>query len=278
EEDFSTDSLATDSIDAAIPKEEIMNYWRGFNFNDTALVKSPQIGEKKFVDFLEMLPTVSDSLAKQAINIHLKVAEENVTSLKYYIKQYAHYLYDPNSPSRNELYYAPILEYLIAYPKTSETNRVRYQMILELVRQNMPGTAANDFTFRDSNGSISSLYDIETEYKLLFFYDPTCHICEDKIRDLSNSKSANDLIERNQLTVLAVSVHPDQDLWESDQKSIPENWINGFDFKGEIIGKGLYNVLAFPTILLLDKSNTVLLKDAPLDVTLRHLFRQTEHD
>lgn len=273
--DLMSDSLVVDSISEPSAVSRLMTYWDEFDFGDIARVKSPQIGEQKFVDFLGDLPDVPDSIAIKAIQAHLSKAEISTMSFEFYINQYQRYLYDPNSPMRNELYYASVLKYLLASPKTDETSKVRYKMLLKIVSQNKPGSTANNFRFLDTKGNTNELHNVVADYKILFFYDPTCHNCEGKIKDLANSKATNDLIGSNKLEIVAVSVHPERKLWEDHKQMIPENWINGFDVNGQVIGKGLYNVLAFPTILLLNHDNTVLLKDAPLDVTLRRLFELT---
>lgn len=268
--------IGFDSLVSAKTTEiNLMTYWDDFDFRDFARIKSPQIGEQKFVDFLGELPTVPDSVVAKAIQSHLEKAEISSSSFQFYIKQYEHYLYDPNSPVRNEVYYASVLEYLLVSPKTDETSKIRYKMLLKIINQNNPGSKANNFRFLDAKGTIKELHKIVAEYKMLFFYDPTCHNCEGKIKDLANSKATNDLIDSDKLRIIAVSVHPERKLWEDNKQMIPESWINGFDVNRQVIGKGLYNVLAFPTILLLDRDNNVVLKDAPLDVTLRRLFELT---
>ncbi len=268
------DRAESDTVASTIQGDlKLLKYWKDFDFSNTDLVKSPQIGERKFVDFLDALSSVSDSVGFEAIRAHLRLAEVNKDGFDYYIGQYEHYLYDPNSSMRNELYYQPVLEYLIHSPNTDKTSRIRHQMILKLVNQNKPGEKANDVNFVDTKGHNRTLETEVSEYKILFFYDPTCTTCAGKITDLGNSKASNDLVDQGRLKIIAISLVPDQKLWEDDQSSIPANWLNGFDSNGEVLGKGLYNILAYPTFYLLNSENKVLTKDAPLDVTLRTLFK-----
>lgn len=272
--DATTDSAATVLNAESAAKQRVLHFWDDFNFGDTALVVSPQIGEQKLVNFIALLPTVDDSIASQAIQNMLKEAEVNEASLRYYIKQYAHYLYDPNSPMRSELYYQPVLEYLVQSPKTGETDRSRYQTLLKLVRKNQPGTTATDFSYVSAKGERRQLHEGKADYKMLLFYDPTCSHCAAVLKDLISSRDANMLVERGQLEVVAICPQGNRSQWEDYESNIPANWTNGFDDKGEVIRKGLYNIQAYPTIFLLDKHNKVLLKDAPLDVTLRYLLQR----
>ena len=43
----------------------------------------------------------------------------------------------------------------------------------------------------------------------------------------------------------------------------PEHWYNGFDPDLVIRGENLYNVRAIPSLYLLDRNKTVIMKDAP---------------
>lgn len=272
----SPDSTKGSQSAGNVAEAELFNYWNGFDFNDTALVSSPQIGEQKLVNFIGMLSSVSDSAAAEAIQSMLKAAEVNETSWQYYIKKYAHYLYDPNSPMRSELYYEPVLAYLVKSPKTSDVDRIRYQTLLKLVARNQPGTTATDFSYIKSDGREHKLSEGAADYKMLLFYDPTCSHCAEVLTDLANSSDANSMIDRGKLEILAICPIADRKPWKDYQSKIPEKWINGLDAKGEVISKGWYNIQAYPTIFLLDKANKVVLKDAPLDVTLRYLLAKAK--
>lgn len=269
-------SESPDSIATRQEEQRLLSYWDDFDFRDTTLVSSPNFGEQKFVDFIAMLPAVSDSVAAIAIQSLLKKSEVEEVSFRYYVEKYRHYLYDPNSPMRNEAYYEPVLAYLVQSPKINAVERVRYNTLWKLVRQNQRGGLATNFTYLNAKGGYHTLYEGKADYKLLVFYDPTCSHCATILQVLAHSDATNTCIKKGLLEVVAVCAVNDMALWQDYQASIPVNWINGLDEKGEIIKKGLYNVPAFPTIYLLNKENKVLVKDAPLDVTLRYLLHQVE--
>ena len=46
---------------------------------------------------------------------------------------------------------------------------------------------------------------------------------------------------------------------------IPEEWICGFDKTGVLVAKKLYDLRPSPSLYLLDKKKSVILKDARLD-------------
>lgn len=255
----------------SIPAKRLLAYWDDFNFKTGALSMNPENAEQSLVDFIALLPTVPDTIAGVGVHRMLKKASIDEKSFDFFIEKYAHYLYDPNSPMRNEDFYEHVLTYLIADKKVPEEERTRYTMLLELVRKNQVGSEATDFEYLGEDGESYTMQEGTKPYKMLVFYDPTCSHCEAIMQDLAKTPAVNNCIENGFLDIVSISLHPDKEVWESYQKRVPDNWTNGWDEKGRIINEGLYNIRAYPTIFLLNQSNMVLLKDAPLEVTLRYL-------
>ena len=54
-------------------------------------------------------------------------------------------------------------------------------------------------------------------------------------------------------------------------KSTAKEWTNGYDKELVIKNKNLYDLRAIPTLYLLDKNKTVLLKDATLQKVEQYL-------
>ena len=65
------------------------------------------------------------------------------------------------------------------------------------------------------------------------------------------------------MAVLNIYIDEDLEAWRSYMPIYPENWYNGFDPDFVIRGETLYNVRAIPSLYLLDRNKTVIMKDAP---------------
>ncbi len=173
------------------------------------------------------------------------------------------YFHDPNSPYRNEDLYIPILEAFIAEPllKEGEKERPRYQ--LERAMMNRPGSLATDFSFLTVLGKRMRLYEMESEYTLLYFFNPDCHDCGRVTHYLLSSPVFSDLQNRGLLKVLAV--YPDEDLgaWETHKQELPPTWVTGRYATEE--DRQTFDLPAIPTLYLLDKDKRVILKDAPVE-------------
>lgn len=127
-----------------------------------------------------------------------------------------------------------------------------------------PGTRAANFTYTLASGAKGTLYQVSTDYTLLFINNPGCHACAETIDLLKADSGINRLLKAGKLTVL--SFYPDEELdeWRKHQNDFPSEWINGYDSDFLVKTKNVYDLKAIPTLYLLDRNKIVILKDAPL--------------
>ncbi len=173
------------------------------------------------------------------------------------------YLYDPNSPLRNEDYYAFYAERLSVSDLVEPVMQEKYARQVRLAGLNRVGTRAADFRFADKRGRIYSLHGVKSELTLLFFSNPGCTACKDIIDVLNGDPVISGLIADGTMAVLNIYIDEDLDAWRSYMPIYPETWYNGFDPDLVIRGETLYNVRAIPSLYLLDRNKTVIMKDAP---------------
>lgn len=70
-----------------------------------------------------------------------------------------------------------------------------------------------------------------------------------------------------------LSFYPDEELdeWKNHLSDYPSEWLNSYDAKQMVQEKGIYDLKAIPTLYLLDKNKTVLLKDATAEEIEKYL-------
>ncbi|MBP7754318.1 MAG: DUF5106 domain-containing protein [Bacteroidales bacterium] len=173
------------------------------------------------------------------------------------------YLYDPNSPYRNEEIFLPVLAHLKESPFTTDEEKMHYSHLHRLCSYNRIGTKAADFKYTLKNGRTGTLHQVKAEYVLLFFSNPECQNCKEIIDALVGLPEISQLIEQKRIAVL--NIYPDADLaeWYDYQSNYPENWINGYDQDLVLNMQTIYNIRAIPSLYLLDKEKKVIFKDAP---------------
>lgn len=241
----------------------VKHYWDNVNFADTNYIHHEEVTEQAWADYCDILNHVPLQVAQAAVKKTMTQAEKEKKVYNYLTELADKYLYDPNSPMRNEEFYIPVLEAMVASPILDETEKIRPKARLELAQKNRKGTKAFNFTYTVASGAQSSLYQIKTEYTLLFINNPGCHACTEGIAAIKNSPIINKLMTEKKLQVLAL--YPDEELdeWKKYQTEFPTEWINGYDKKLKLKMENLYDLRAIPTLYLLDRDKMVLLKDAP---------------
>ena len=238
---------------------------------DTILVSGVRKAdvEQKFANWTSILNMVSmDYACKSVRRLYDRVyaCEKKDTSsnvFETFTDLVVKYLYDPNSPLRNEDHYAAYAERLSDCDLVEPLMQGKYAREVSLAGLNRIGSKAADFRFMDKKGKVHTLYDIEADLILLFFSNPGCTACKDIIDVLDNDPKISGLISEGVMHVLNIYIDEDIEAWRSYMAIYPENWHNGFDPDLVIRGETLYNVRAIPSLYLLDRDKVVIMKDAP---------------
>ncbi|MDL2230668.1 DUF5106 domain-containing protein [Alistipes sp. OttesenSCG-928-L06] len=252
------------------------HYWDKFNFTDTLFLAWPDVLEQAMVDYFVVLPFASGSLPQESLDQLMTRAQADTAMYRFFVEKTEHYLWDPNSPYRNDEFFIPVLENMLASDQIDDAVRARSEYRLELAQKNRIGSTANDFTYTLASGQKGVMSHIRTEFLLLFFNNPGCSTCAQIIAQTESSPVMNRLLEQKRLTILAV--YPDRELdeWEAHKSKMPAAWINSYDPEVTLKDNDLYDLKAIPTLYLLDKDKTVLLKDADINQVERFLQQQLQ--
>lgn len=242
----------------------VKHYWDNFDFTDTAYIHLPQITEQAYVDFLDVIKHSPTESGHEGIRRLMVNAEKNKKVFNYFVSLADKYLYDPNSPFLNEEAYITVLESMLKSTLLEDTEKERPKYRLQLAQKNRVGTKALNFTYTLKSGKQGTLYGLSADFLLVYINNPGCHACREITEGLKASGITQDLLAQKRMTILCI--YPDEDLgeWEKHWHDFPASWINSYD-KGSVIeNKELYDLKAIPSLYLLDKNKTVLLKDATL--------------
>ncbi|MDR2384097.1 MAG: DUF5106 domain-containing protein [Tannerella sp.] len=244
----------------------VTHFWDHFNFKDTAYVHNPDnITEQAFVDFIYFFRYASPDKIREGVAKLMKSAEADSVMFAYFSREAEHYLYEPNSPFRNDEHYIPFLEQFVNSSIIGETYKIRARYILNLARKNRPGNKAEDIQYTLANGKQGHLYGIKSDYLLLIFHNPGCDECRNAMDMIRNSAEISPLLRNGTLKILAVYADENLDKWKEHIAEIPSNWINGYDKSLNIREKETYDLKAIPTLYLLDKDKKVVLKDCSVE-------------
>lgn len=240
------------------------HFWDQFDFRDTTFCNQPDITEQAYANYLDILRYVEPTVAAQSVGALMKSAEVDSTMFDYFVSLTDKYLYDPNSPFRNDELLIPALEAMVASPMLDEAEKIRPQSQLDMAQKNRIGQKANDFRYTLHDGSAGRMYSIEAEYLIIFINNPDCPACKAIREQICASPMLSEMIERGVMKVLAI--YPDEDItaWLNYRHNIPASWINSYDKQLRLRDEELYDLKAIPSLYLLDSEKRVMLKDCNL--------------
>ena len=235
------------------------HYWDNYNFADTLLLKSKEVTEQGFVNFIDILNRFNldnaskgvahkdiaqkgiarkditqqgiaqKDITQKGIACFTRKAFSNAAAKERFENLIEHYFEDQLSPVRNDRVYLMFLEEMKNSPCFDETEKERIAFKIKTTNKNLPGDIAINFKFKDENGKEHQLSDYKDQKVILYFYDPDCENCHEVSAWLKQQTIPADI------KVL---------------KMIADNHISY-----------IYSLKNMPTIFLLDKENKVILKD-----------------
>lgn len=235
------------------------HYWDNYNFADTLLLKSKEVTEQGFVNFIDILNRFNldnaskgvahkdiaqkgitrkditqqgiaqKDITQQGIACFTRKAFSNAAAKERFENLIEHYFEDQLSPVRNDRVYLIFLEEMKNSPCFDETEKERIAFKIKTTNKNLPGDIAINFKFKDENGKEHQLSDYKDQKVILYFYDPDCENCHEVSAWLKQQTIPADI------KVL---------------KMIADNHISY-----------IYSLKNMPTIFLLDKENKVILKN-----------------
>jgi len=270
----SNETISQKASTLSAADSSLLHFWDKFDMKDTAQVKNPDKGEQHLADFIGLLSKTPDSAMRdKAVDLMLDKAKSNRASFDHFIKLYERYLYDGNSPMRNDIIYESFLRYMIKTDLLSDLEKEAYRPVYKLVLRNKVGQPAEDFSYELANGTKQKLSQTKGKYTFLIFYDPDCTHCKETIHQLRDTPQLVELFSQLQVQVLAIDPWGDRNKWKNYMPEMSEKWINGFDSESKILSFNLYDLKASPTIYLLDENKKVLLKDAYLQQVIQYFVQ-----
>lgn len=250
----------------------VQHYWDNFDFKDTAYIHAPDVTEQALVDYMDLLVRVPETLADSCLTRTINATAQEGKMLKYFAETLRRYLFDPNSPIRNEEMYEPVGRFLATSSIVDEAVRSRARHDLKLIGMNKVGTVAADFAYTLPTGVKKRMHAILSPYTLLLFYNPDCHGCAETLATMKSSPVLNSPTVMKQVKILAFYPDEDHEAWVNHQNEIPITWINSYDKELTVLTEELYDLKAMPTLYLLDKDKKVVLKDVAVG-TVEEYFK-----
>lgn len=240
------------------------HYWDNYDFADSLLIANDSITGSALAGYISLLNACDSTTVKGGISRTLdQSVSANYDNFLNFVLRFEDYLYDPNSPMRNEELFISVLRYLVESQDVADVDKLRPEQQLKMVLKNRVGEVAADFDYTLHGGVTKKMHNLSAKYTLLFFNTPGCEDCERVKHCIVDSELFDKLHSHGELQILAIYPESDLDLWSS--ALYDDIFINSYD-KGQIITKSnLYDLRAIPTLYLLDNQKRVILKDTYIE-------------
>lgn len=234
------------------------HYFDNINLKDESLLRTPILQSRLDAFFTNVVVQSADSINKEIDKIISKC------SGNYKVFQFVSvYLFNHFRESQVMGHDAVIVKladdiYLSGKADwVSKEFKEDLRKQVELIRPNLIGKKAHDLVMDSYNGVFVSLYDVEKDFTILFFWEPDCGFCKEATPKL---KAYYDKVKNKGIEVFAVCTTAEKDKWS---KYIQENkltWINGWDPDRSSHFDYYYNIQSTPMIYILDKNKRIIAK------------------
>jgi len=133
---------------------------------------------------------------------------------------------------------------------------------VDRIRPNLIGVKAHDLVMNSYKGIFVSLYDIEKDFTILYFWEPDCGHCAEATPKL---KALYDKIRNQSVEVFSVCTTGEKTKWEKYIEEHKLDWINGWDPDRRTNFGYYYNVESTPMIYILDRDKKIIAKKLSVD-------------
>jgi thiol-disulfide isomerase/thioredoxin len=235
------------------------HYWDNVDLSDERLLRTPTFSPKLKQYFDKITYQQVDSIIK---SIHLFIPKIKNKEIFKYVVWFLTYEYESSNIMGFDAVYVYMIDEYYAKGKAYWADSTILANVIQKANNLRPvllGKKAPNLILIDTLENLRSMYEINAEYTLLFFYDPECGHCKKEVKQL---KPTLDSL-RFDLQVFAVAAKKDKKKWlDFISKYAIDSWINVNGTTSVTRNfRDLYNINSFPEIFILDKEKRIIAKD-----------------
>lgn len=246
----------------AFQRYYIEHFFDNFAWNDPRIFNTP-IVEQKLKEYCNLIYQLDNPDYDTLVVAALNKAKVNQTSYEYLFDALQYVLGRIVSPYKVEHTYIAMLKDALTYPKLNEDRKRHHTRELGFINKNLAGDTIPNFVMVLANGDTTTMYDIQSEYTILYLQHPTCPTCHNVRNMMKNFPKLNQAIESGRLKVVMVYFEDDPKVWSNYINSSEANpkYVQGWNFDQAIDDNDLFDTRTIPYMFLLDKDKKVIKKD-----------------
>jgi len=249
------------------------HYWAGINFSENRMVRTPFFLPKVERYFRDILVPSPDSIIKEADHL-LLLARTNSDMYKFLLNWLTdEYMY-PKYMGQDavfvhlfEKYHSKGVSNWLNEKQLSTISNRAYMLMSNLI-----GEKAANLEMIDSTGKASPLYNVNADYTVVVFWDPTCSHCREEVPRIDSLYHAK--WKQQGVKLYGVLSENEKEKWVQFIKDNNlKDWVHVYEteaMKKAITDaqrpgyKQLYDITQTPILYLLDKEKRIIAKKLTL--------------
>lgn len=234
------------------------HFFDNVDFSQPGLIRSPILGGRLEQFFRQVVIQMPDSIIREADRLLEKSAVND--DVFQYVAVWLMNRYAASEIMGHDAVVVHLADkvYLAGKaPWATKEYLAELEKRVSRLRSNLIGKKAPELLMNSFAGHYVSLYDVEADYTIVYFWEPDCGHCKVATPLLRDYYNGN----RNKgIEVFAVCTHHDREKWEKYIVDNGLNWINGWDPERLSRFDYLYNVDSTPLIYILDREKKIIAK------------------
>ncbi len=239
------------------------HFFDNIDLSDSINLRTPFF-DNRIQTYLDKITSqIPDTIIK-SVDVVLAKMENNPPAFKFYLSTLLG-KYGRSKVVGMDAIYVHLINTYYAQGKAPWITEENLLKLMDNAKKMAPaliGKTGMDIKTRKQDSTMVSLYDINTDYTVLYFFSYTCGHCK---------KSTPALVDfankfKDQITVMSVCTKREENkCWEYNEEYKMENIINTVDPFQQSRFAAKYHVTETPRIYILDKNKKILMKNFPTE-------------
>jgi thiol-disulfide isomerase/thioredoxin len=237
------------------------HYFDNFDLNDPRAMRSG-LAHQKIDFFLQKLSYQVPDSQIVAMDYLLGKMDKNPEAFQYYV---VHFLNESAKSKRMgmDAAYVHLVDNYYAKGKATWMDQEQLDKLIaqaETLRPTLIGKTAPDLLFYKENGDAVTIHSIQSEYTVLFFWDPECGHCKKSVPFIIDFYNA---YKDKGVEILGICTKTGSDIsscWSTIKEKGMDIWVNAADQYLRNRYKIIYDVKTTPQIFILDKDKKIIVK------------------
>ncbi len=239
------------------------HFFDKINLDDPRLIRTPILHNKLRTFFSDVIIQAPDSVIPEIRKV-VSMADDNPETFRYVLSFIFNHFRDSQIMGHDAVLVMLAYEYYLNGKADWADEKFLNDLKKDVarVRPSLIGKKAMNITMETFSGSWRSLYDINSEFTILYFWEPNCGHCETvtpKLREFY-SKYRDRGIE-----VFSICTQDNREEWKNYIIDNRLEWINGWDPTRATNYDFYYNVRATPMLYILNEDKEIIAKKLPVD-------------